>query len=463
MISMVVTLLLIIIGFASSFSSFSSLPISTKSSHLELSAIPNKREVKENPFKVLDSIKLKQTFLNYKRFVEVDVEEEVKDDVINDVSGFEVDLLRHKLEYDAMVQKALEQVDESPLVTESIPSDTTAAATDVNTSTESSQFLSSIWKARLLLLASAALYGTNFTFVKILNDNMPCQVATSMRFSLAALATLPWLFQRDQDQQAKQGQVGLWNIREDKGGILTGAVLGGIEVGLWNTIGYISQAIGLESTPASTSAFICSLAVVTVPVLDFLSGKKILPREVTGAFLAILGIAFLEMDGLQVGDAFQLSSGDLFSLVQPLAFGAGFWRMEHYMRKFPTEAMKLTASQLAVIGVSSIMSFLITSGGDIPDVSQVITWLSNPTIIGAICWTGLITTALTVYMETLALKTLSAAETTMLFSTEPIFAAISASLLLGESFGTGGYAGAALVLAGCLFSNIHVGHKEKDR
>lgn len=443
MVSIIVVLLLIIIGFASPFSSFSSLSVSTKSSNVELSALP-KWEVKENPFKV--------PFLNYKRLLEVDVEEEmqdkimnrasdleekVHDDIMNHVSDFEVELLRQKLEYEAM--NTLDNFDTSPLITEFVPSDTTT----VDTSTEPSQFLSSVWQARLLLLASAALYGTNFTFVKILNDNMPCQVATSLRFSLAAIATMPWLFQGDQSQQVKQDQ-----------SIVNGAILGGIEVGLWNTIGYISQAIGLETTPASTSAFICSLAVVTVPILNFASGKKILPREISGALLAIMGIAFLEMDGLQVGTSFQLSSGELYSLVQPLAFGVGFWRMEHYMRKFPAGAMQLTASQLAIIGVSSVMSFLITSGGDIPDISQLSTWLSTPTIIGAICWTGLITTALTVYMETLALKTLSAAETTMIFSTEPIFAAAAASIFLGESFGTGGYIGAALVLSGCLFSNI---------
>ena len=79
-------------------------------------------------------------------------------------------------------------------------------------------------------------------------------------------------------------------------------------------------------------------------------------------------------------------------------------------------------------------------------------WLSNPTIEGAIVCTGLITTALTVYTETLALKTLSAAETTMVFSTEPIFGGACAAFVLGEQFGLGGVAGSVMVLGGCLWS-----------
>lgn len=46
--------------------------------------------------------------------------------------------------------------------------------------------------ARILLLAAAALYGTNFTLVKILDETVPVGASTSLRFALAGLATLPW-------------------------------------------------------------------------------------------------------------------------------------------------------------------------------------------------------------------------------------------------------------------------------
>ena len=38
----------------------------------------------------------------------------------------------------------------------------------------------------------------------------------------------------------------------------------GAEVGLWNSIGFYGKAMGLQTTPASKSSFICSLAVVVV-------------------------------------------------------------------------------------------------------------------------------------------------------------------------------------------------------
>jgi drug/metabolite transporter (DMT)-like permease len=71
-------------------------------------------------------------------------------------------------------------------------------------------------------------------------------------------------------------------------------------------------------------------------------------------------------------------------------------------------------------------------------------------------WTGIVTTALTIFIETQALKTLSAAETTMLYSTEPIFGSIVAAIFLGESLGMNGVVGGAMILSGCLYSSIGV-------
>jgi drug/metabolite transporter (DMT)-like permease len=366
------------------------------------------------------------------------------------IEQFDLELARQKLEFEKLEFESFVTNHKDHELLEEIVSHETSSGDSLQT-----RLLSPVWQARLLLMVAAALYGTNFTFVKILNENVPVQFGTSLRFALAACATIPFLFFKNKSQnESFDANAGIDTSMLSDNGV----ILGGMEVGMWNAIGYLSQAVGLETTPASTSAFVCSLAVVVVPVLDYLAGKKIITREVLGALLAVAGVAFLELDGFQgslvAGNGISISSGDLFTLVQPLAFGLGFWRMEHYMRKFPTSAMKLTASQLTTIASVSIGVAMVTSPGDLPDFAQVSEWLSNPTILGSILWTGLITTALTVAMETFALKTLSAAEATMLFSTEPIFGGICASYVLGEQFGVGGLVGSAMVLGGCLYSKL---------
>lgn len=69
------------------------------------------------------------------------------------------------------------------------------------------------------------------------------------------------------------------------------------------------------------SAFLCSLAVVTVPLLDFFVGKRLLPKQIVGALLAVAGVGFLELGGASGNILTSLNYGDLASLVQPLAFG----------------------------------------------------------------------------------------------------------------------------------------------
>jgi drug/metabolite transporter (DMT)-like permease len=306
-------------------------------------------------------------------------------------------------------------------------------------------------RARILLLAAAALYGTNFSLVKMLGEtDIPVGVSSALRFGMAALATSPWLIpSRSESADGTKS----YNFGDFANGPELAATVAGFEVGLWNSIGYVSQAVGLETTEASKSAFLCSLAVVVVPILDFLSGKLLLPRQVVGAVLALAGVAFLELGGMD-SSALALSSGDIASLIQPIAFGMGFWRMEKAMQKFPEYANRSTAAQLSAVFMGSALYAVVTEGAANFDIHQLQLWLSDPMILASLFWTGCVTTALTVYMETLALKTLSAAETTLIFSTEPLWGTAFAATVMGEQLGPAAAAGAFFILSGCVYSNL---------
>lgn len=260
-------------------------------------------------------------------------------------------------------------------------------------------------RARWLLLIAAALYGTNFSCVKLLGEaDIPIGASTTLRFGLAALVTLPWLVPSTRKE----------SLRVDCPDIA--ATMAGLEVGMWNSMGYIAQAVGLQTTAASKSAFLCSLAVVVVPLLDAMAGKVMKSKQITGVVLALAGVAMLELGGSMQDVNF--APGDWCSLLQPLAFGMGFWRMEAAMHKYPNQALRSTAAQLFAVFVASFAYCMCAEQGAFAHTQE---WLTDPTIFLGLFWTGVITTALTIYMETIALETLSAAETTLIFSTEPLF------------------------------------------
>jgi len=347
-----------------------------------------------------------------------------------------------------------------------------------------------IWRARWLLIAAAALYGTNFSVVKLLGDEMPVGISTSLRFGLAAAATFPWLVQgfiprinlKTNGEDDLQKELETTDTNEESSRRLMAAMYG-LEVGLWNSIGYVAQAVGLETTLASKSAFLCSMAVVIVPLLDRVAGKRLLLRQWVGAIMALVGVAFLELGDVNSlfsssdgGGNGVISTGDVLSLVQPFTFGLGFWRMEQAMRRFPQEASRMTAAQLMAIFVSSVgyclwtlgvfenffdgNDIIIALGGIKSSLATVATsfpwkeWLLDPSILFSLFWTGCITTALTIYMETLALESLSAAETTLIFSTEPLWGTAFAVAVMGEQMGLNAAVGAGLILTACVYSNL---------
>ena len=301
--------------------------------------------------------------------------------------------------------------------------------------------------ARLLLIVAAALYGTNFTVVKMLGQqtDMSVALAATLRFGLAAVITSPWLLAPMKQQSHPQETSDTKNDRLE-------VTLRGMEVGIWNSMGYLAQAVGLGTTLASKSAFLCSLAVVTVPLLDFATGKRLEARQVTGIILALLGVAVLELGGLSASDL-ALTSGDLASMVQPLAFGVAFWRMEKTMHKYPEEAKRATAAQLLAVFLGSVAYGAFTSPGFF-DSAQVLQFVSDPSVLFSLFWTGCVTTALTIYMESTALKSLSAAETTLILSTEPLWGTAFAAAVLGEELGVDTAVGAVLIISACLVSNL---------
>ena len=92
-----------------------------------------------------------------------------------------------------------------------------------------------LWKARLQILLASVLYGTSFPLTKILDDHIPLGPSLTLRFGLASLVTLPWLWEHP---------VLDWKTSRP-------ALVQGMQVGVWVSIGFLAQAIGIVTTKAN--------------------------------------------------------------------------------------------------------------------------------------------------------------------------------------------------------------------
>ena len=304
--------------------------------------------------------------------------------------------------------------------------------------------------ARLAILGCALTYGTNFAAVKQLDHSLPPSLSASLRFGLASMAALTVLWDvRDWDWESDE----LRSLQKVS-----------MEVGAANAMGYVSQSVGLQDVDASLSAFVCSLAVVVVPVLDaVVDRKRTTARTWQAAVLAAAGVAMLSMNsmGHSVDGPHGAVHGLLFTLIQPLAFGYGFYRTEKALAAVPDD-LDLTKASLAcgamqLLTVKAVADVWLLSdqwgaaADAFPDALALLA--EPPAVFGAVVWTGLVTTFGTVLVETLALSEISAQESTVLFSTEPLWGAGFASLALGERLDEYSAAGGVMIVVACLLAS----------
>jgi len=263
----------------------------------------------------------------------------------------------------------------------------------------------------ILINIVTVLYSTNFSIVKELDRSMPPSSAAFLRFSLAALVFLP----------------AMRNLSK-------GVLLAGSELGFWLWGGFAFQAIGLQYTSADKCAFIASLAVIMVPVLESIFQRKVFSGKIwAAAILALIGTGFLELSsatGPNVGDA--------WCLLMSLFWAVDFIRLEKYSTLFPPE--KLAGTQLAVVAALSGIWMLFER--------QTVDFSAVPW--PAILYTGFVTTALTSWLDVVILRYISAVEATIFFSLEPIWASLFSFFLFQEVLGPKGLIGGAMIIASCI-------------
>jgi drug/metabolite transporter (DMT)-like permease len=141
--------------------------------------------------------------------------------------------------------------------------------------------------------------------------------------------------------------------------------------------------------------------VLLFPVLPSLSAHR--PAKpwwlaALAALLVVAGVAVMELAGARP----RLGVGQLWALGQVFGFGMGYICVEHTLSEFPRHALQLSALQVIVIAVlSATWSVTVASAEKgsfaLPDT----TWVAaDGRLVVAILYTGLVTTSLTVWLQT---------------------------------------------------------------
>jgi len=215
----------------------------------------------------------------------------------------------------------------------------------------------------------------------------------------------------------------------------------GLVMGLFLFLGFVLQTVGLVSTTPSRSAFITGLYVVFVPVLGLALFRRV-PRISSwgGVVLAAAGLHYLS--GVDVGPRPGLSSGDWLTLGCAVAYAFHILLTERYAPK--SGVFALVAVQLWVVALLSVLC--------LPFTGARVEW--TPSFLGAVAFCGLFASAFAISVQTWGQARTTAVRAALIYSMEPVFAAVYSVALGYETLGVREWVGGGLIVAGVLMAEL---------
>jgi len=282
-------------------------------------------------------------------------------------------------------------------------------------------------KADAALALCTLLWGATFVVVKSALDSASVFAFMAVRFGLAALL-MAAIF-RGALRRVTRAEI--W---------------AGAQIGFFMFTGYAFQTRGLIQTTPSKAAFITGSGVVLVPVLMALFWGRRLNRWVwAGAVAALVGLYYLTVP--PAGFA-ELNVGDLLVLVCAVLFALHIIFVGRYSPHHSVGALSfLQVAATAVLTFTALPMFAL-AGWEKPRLD----W--NAGLVAAILVTAVLATAVAFSVQVWSQQYTTPTHTAILFSLEPVFAALTSYVLMHERLSRRALFGAALILAGILLAEL---------
>ena len=266
------------------------------------------------------------------------------------------------------------------------------------------------------LFYCAAIWGATFYLVKGALDSVDPIVLVGYRFLLSAALLLPWAAFR----RAKRP---LWK---------PAAILAALLAAL-----YVSQTIGLRYTTASNSGFITGLFILFVPVFLYaFFGKVPTGFQSAAVVVALAGLWVL------TGGVSSFNRGDAMTLIAAATYAGHLIATDVYV-KDDADPVLLAFHQFWMTGAVCLAGAAVVGARFS---------LASPSAAGVIVFLGLFPTLSAFFIQMVAQKKTAPVKVALIFSLEPVFAAIFAWTLGGEPFRPASALGGGLIVGAMVLS-----------
>jgi drug/metabolite transporter (DMT)-like permease len=278
-------------------------------------------------------------------------------------------------------------------------------------------------KADLALLFVTIGWGSSFLLTKNALNDLSTFNFLGIRFIMAGMLSFLIFFNKMIKIDRKTLKIGFF-------------------MGLLLYLHYVLQTIGITITTVSKSAFITGINVVLVPVFSALFIKR-MPKKsaVLGVLFAFIGMSFLT---LNTGEL-DINLGDFLTLMCAIVFAFYIILVGKYTVE--VDSIAFAVVQILVVGIFSMITSFIFESPILP--SGALVW-GNIIFLAVVCTSG------AYIIQNIAQQHTSPTHTALIYSGEPVFAAVFAYFFAHEILTIRGIIGAFLILLGMLVAEINL-------
>lgn len=278
----------------------------------------------------------------------------------------------------------------------------------------------------ILLVLGTAFWGISFSVTKLGIGHHSYSTFLFYRF-LAATVVLSLIFVRYVKKTT-------WRA------VKTGA---GLAVPL--VFGIFLQTLGIKHTSASQCAFIAGTCVVIVPVLKLVLFRVAVPAKIwLAASVALTGLFVIS-----IRHDFTVSMGDLYTLTG--SFGFAIYLIQVEKKTVDSNLIYTIVPMFATCTLLTLIIALSDKGADWMPESSAYWW--------GIAFCALFSTAYMYTVSNISQRFISAERVAIIYLFEPVFGAIAAYCILGESLSFRLLLGGSMIFAATLISEIKFSKK----
>ena len=286
-----------------------------------------------------------------------------------------------------------------------------------------------------ILLFVTLIWGATFFIIKVALQNVSPILFVTIRFSFATILLLPFMIKV------------IKNMSKE-------VIIGGVLLGLMYFLGFATQTVGLKYTTATKSGFITGSFIIFTPIFQLLfEKKKPSGKNLLGVLFVILGLIFLSSKGSSILDIFDeigsgFNIGDFFTLLCAIFYAMYLVYLDIISKK--QNYLPLVFLQISVTAVCGlIFTFFLSITNYEP-----IKFTFNNNVLFAFLYTAILATILTTTLQTKYQKIVTPTKAGIIFSFEPIFAALFAYLVINERISHFGFLGGILIFTGLLVTEL---------